>query len=57
MNFTLTLMSHASLLCLISPRVHTVYESAESSEETAAQKITLSSQLFLNLITGIYQQA
>lgn len=54
MNFTLTLMAHALLFCLIYLRVHTV---CESSQETTAQKITLSSQLFLNPIIGIYQQA
>lgn len=38
-------------------RVHLMWESAGSIEKTTNQKITLRSQLFLNLIIEIYQHA
>jgi len=58
MNFTLTLMLPFSslYLCVCVCVADCMYESAETIEKTTAQKITLISQLFLNLITGIHQQ-
>lgn len=58
MNFTLTLIPLAPYVCLIALCARATYEKVQKSiEETRDQKISLSSQLFLSLIIGIYQQA